>query len=134
MRITRGCKPKHLYKVRKLRPPYYWAYSLQMDPDDAECVITCYTGSHRKAAPEGLTALYLKFRSRIRKHPCYTGWDIDRHRFFVEGRTQKDIRKHKTNKRSRFLRESWERNHGYADRSQSLPKNIHAFLASQKGE
>ena len=103
-------KRKYLHKQR---PLYKWVCEMLLDPENPESRISVYTGSHKKPTDANLKILYLKFHSQAHPTMCYVGWDIDRHRFFVEGRTQHNVDTQRRLTHSRFLRDHWEMNHGY---------------------
>ncbi len=64
--------------------------------------------------------------------PCYVGWNVDRHRFYVESFVRK-TKNNRPSRNSRFLRERWEHNYGYAcQKLRDRTPHIQAFLTKEK--
>lgn len=105
-------------KIRQSRPPYHWTCEMLFGHDEeGELWGPCWTGSYKRPKDTAtFRACFLKFRNRDRNHMCYVGWDVDRHRFFVEGRSYRMWRGRDNfqGQRGRFLTNSWELLHGYA--------------------
>ena len=94
-------------KVRKFIP-YYWLYWF-----DGISITPC---SHKRFKCDDMQPyrmIWFSIRKCGTRYGCI-GWDIDRHRFFAG--TSKNRYPNRKQK-SRFLRENWERNHGYGSRS-----------------
>lgn len=132
MRIVREFsrqRPK-LQKTRKVTSRLRWEYSFLSESEEVDKGLRIF--SFRK--PTGYQVVNVQarmFSRNVSQYRCHIGWDVDRQRIFVEGKSQNYLSKLRWKTGSRLLRESWERNNGYADYTQFLPKNIEAFLRAE---
>lgn len=93
-------------KRNKIR--YYWkGYYLF---DNAKQPVPLYLPSHEQHKKDEVVFQTIKFSKKM-KIMCYTGWDVDRQRFICEGKSLKQ----RTNRKNKFIRDNWERLHGFAD-------------------
>ncbi len=119
-------RPK-LRKTRKVTSRLCWEYTLISKHEGVEEGIRVHAFS-RPRGPQVKDVQIRMYSRNVSQYRCHIGWDVDRQRIFVEGKSQNYLSKLRWKTGSRLLRESWERNNGYADYTQFLPKNIVAFL------
>lgn len=104
-------RPMARKSVLKRKVPYRWVCEIDMGGGNW---MTVYPLSHKKPAYSPTERVKFIHFHGLRNRLGSVGWDIDRHRFFVEGRVQYNLKKLSRRRRSTFRRRAWARNHGYA--------------------
>ena len=99
--------------------PYFWQTLTLIDKEQDVWIFT-YPMTHKKPKEsESSKNLFLTF-FKHNKNNASAGFDIDKHRFFVTGKRQNDLKKNRKSKSiirghsSSFLRNQWELCNGYA--------------------